>query len=107
MPLDLAITTEQKIHVSLAPTTASGAPATLDGAPTWTVESGTGTVVPDEGGMGAYLVSGTSPEAVIYKVSADADLGQGVRTIEDLITVNVTNAEAAALGLTAGTPEPK
>jgi hypothetical protein len=107
MPLELAITSEEKIHVSLDPKTQSGKPATLDGTPTWEVISGNGTVVADENGLGAYLVSGDAVDTVVYRVSADADLGQGVRTIEDTITVTVTNAEAAALGLTAGAAEPK
>jgi len=107
MPLDLAITSEEKIKVTLDPKTQSGKPATLDGVPTWEVISGNGTVVPESDGLSAFLVSGDSVDTVVYRVSADADLGQGVRTIEDTITVTVTNAEAAALGLTAGTAEPK
>lgn len=107
MPLDLTITTEEKIHVAIAPKTAGGKPATLDGLPTWEVISGNGTVEPDADGLGAFLVSPDSIDTVVYKVSADADLGQGVRTIEDSITVTVTNAEAAALGLTSDTAVPK
>lgn len=107
MPLDLSITTEEKIHVKIAPQTAGGKPATLDGTPTWDIISGNGSVVPDADGLGAYLVSGDTIDTVVYKVSADADLGQGVRTIEDSVTVTVTNAEAAALGISADAAEPK
>lgn len=108
MPLELAITTEQKIPVTLAPVTANGGAASVDGAPVFEVVSGSGTIGEiSEDGLTAYIVSGDSPDTTVVRVSADADLGEGVTTIEDLITVTVTNAQAAALGLTAGAAEPK
>jgi hypothetical protein len=107
MPASINLTTTQKVKVTLAPTTESGNPATLDGEPQWTVESGDCTVEPEEGGLSAYILAGGSAGESIVKVAADADLGQGVRTIEDLVTVNVTSEEAAALGLTVGAPEEK
>lgn len=106
MPLTLAITNEQKIKVTLTPTTASGNPATLDGVPTWTVTSGDATVEPAEDGMSAYLVSG-SVGASNIEVSADADLGEGVRRLTDVTGLNVVPAEAAGLGLIAGEAEQK
>jgi hypothetical protein len=107
MPANVNLTTEQKVKVTLAPVTANGSPATLDGEPEWTVESGDCTVNPEEGGLSAYIVSGETIGESIIKVAADADLGEGERHIEDLVTVNVTNAEAAALGVTVGAPEAK
>lgn len=109
MPLDLSINTAQKIKVTLAPVTASGNPAVLDGTPTWTVTQGSGTVVPEADGLSAYIVSPATVDGVVtvVTVSADADLGSGVRTIEDVINTTITNEEAAALGITAGAAEPK
>jgi hypothetical protein len=43
----------------------------------------------------------------VIKVSADADLGAGIRPIEELINYTYSNPEAAALGTVAGTPVPK
>jgi hypothetical protein len=40
-------------------------------------------------------------------VSADADLGAGVQTIEDAVTIHVANPLAARLGLSADPPELK
>lgn len=105
MPVSINLTTTQKVKVTLSPVTASGAPATLDGEPEWTVESGDCTVKPEEGGLSAYILAGDSAGESIIKVKADADLGEGQRHIEDLVTVNVTSEEAAALGLTVGAPE--
>jgi hypothetical protein len=107
MPASVNLTTEQKVKVTLAPVTANGQPATLDGPAEWSVESGDCTVEPEEDGLSAYILSGDEIGESIVKVIADADLGEGVRHIEDLVTVQVTNAEAAALGLTVGAPEPK
>jgi hypothetical protein len=107
MPLKLEITNEQKIKVSLTPTTDTGKPAKLDGAPTWLVQSGTAAVQAAEDGLSAELVSGDEPGDTEIQVSADADLGAGVVTVTDTILLTVVQAEAKNLGLSAGQPEPK
>lgn len=104
--MDIQITDEQKVLVTLAPKTQSGKDATLDGDASFTVESGDATVEPQPGGLSAYIVSGAQGPSSI-KVSADADLGEGVRTIEDTINLTVVGAEATNLGLVVGSPEPK
>lgn len=106
MPLNIALTNEQKILVTLAPTTEAGNPATLDGEPTWTAD-GEATVEVQPGGLSAYIVSG-NPGSATVTVTADADLDEGeTRELSDTIAVTVVAAEAAGLGLTAGTAEPK
>ncbi len=102
---EVSLTSEQKVKVTLTPTTATGKPSSLDGAATFTVESGDATVenVDD---LSAYIISGTAGVSVI-SVSADADLGEGVVTITDSITVTVNDPLAANLGLSIGQPEPK
>lgn len=107
MPLDITSTTEEKVHIKLNPTTALGKPAKLDGIPTWEITSGSAAVIPDLDGLGAFLISGDTMGSSTWKVSADADLGEGVRTIEDGGVYSYTNAEAAALGLIAETAVPK
>ncbi len=102
MPLDLTITNEQKIPVTLAPKTATGKPAKLDGAPTWSVTSGNSTVVPSADGLSADLVSSDDPGDTEILVKADADLGSGVVEVSDVIRLSVAGAQAASLGLTAG-----
>lgn len=106
MPLILAITNEQKIQVKLNPTTAGGNPATLDGIPTWKVTSGDATIQSAEDGLSAYLVSGFVGASNI-EVNADANLGEGVSNLTDVIALNVVPAEAAGLGLLAGDAEQK
>lgn len=105
MPLDITIDDRQKVKVSLVPD------GPVDGIPLWSVISGNATVVPDENGMGAYLVSEdnapTGGAMSVIEVSADVDLGVGTILLSDHINLQVTEAMATSLGLTASAPEPK
>lgn len=105
--MDVKITNEQKIRLELAPVTATGKPATLDGKPTWEKLSGDSTVEVAEDGLSATLISSDTPGDSQFIVKADADLGEGVEEISDVIKLTVEGARAASLGLKVGTPEPK
>lgn len=107
MPVAVKITNEQKVKVTLTPVTDTGKPAKLDGTPTWEVVSGNATVEVAEDGLSATLVSADDPGDTQFLVKADADLGEGVEEISDVVTLNVVGATAKNLGLTVGTPEPK
>jgi hypothetical protein len=106
--LDITLTNEQKVKVTLTPVTGTGKPAQLDGAPVVTVVSGDATVVHVEGQPREfYIVSGDSPGQSEILIEADADLGSGVETISDVIRLTVEGARAVSLGMTVGTPEAK
>lgn len=105
--LELSITNEQKVQVTLTPVTATGKPAPVDGVPTWVVASGDATVDVAADGLSAFLISGDNPGQSSIVVSADADLGAGVETISDSITLTVEGAKAISLGLTASAPVAK
>lgn len=105
--LDLTITDEQKVQVTITPVTATGKPAKLDGAPTWTVQSGESTVSVAPDGLSAFLISADNADETLILVEADADLGAGVTTISDSIQLHVQGAQASSLGLTAAAPVPK
>ncbi len=107
MPLEIKITNEQQVNVTVTPRTDSGKPAKLDGSPTWTVVSGNSQVVVADDGLSADLVSSDEPGDTIVAVKADADLGEGVEEIADTITLSVIGASAKNLGLVAGTPTQK
>lgn len=104
---EIKLTNEQKIRVALTPKTATGKPAVLDGKPVWEVLSGGSTVEVAEDGLSAYLVSSDTPGDTQVLVKADADLGEGVEEISDVIKLTVEGAKAASLGLTIGEPEAK
>jgi hypothetical protein len=99
----ITMTTEEKAPLSVSPVTEAGNPATIDGAVTYTVTSGTCTIEPIDT-LTAFVVSGPTPGDSTVEASADADLGAGVVTITDTITVHVTSPQAESLGLSAGTP---
>ena len=99
----ITITNEQKVLVTLAPTTEAGNPATLDGAPVWSVVSGDATLEVSEDGLSAYLVSGEANINSQVEVTADADLGAGVVTLTDVVDLAVVQASASALGLVVDT----
>ena len=107
MPVEVTITNEQKVGVTLTPKTDTGKPAKLDGVPTWEVLSGNASVVAADDGLSASLISGDDPGDTEIIVKADADLGEGVEEISDIIKLSVVGATAKNLGLTVGTPEPK
>ena len=106
MPLELTITNEEKIDITVKPITSTGKPATLDGSVIFSVTSGAGTIegIDDKS---AFLVSPDSPGDTTYLVEADADLGSGVETISDTVLLHVEGAKAINLGLTSGSPVPK
>ncbi len=105
--LELSITNEQKIKVTLRPTTSAGRPAQVDGAPVWIISSGDSTISVAPDGLSADLISSDVPGQTMFVVSADADLGAGVVNITDSILLTVEGALAVNLGLSAGNPENK
>lgn len=108
MPLTVACTNEQKITITAAPKTATGKPASLDGPLTITVQSGDGLVEQDPATPLQFkAVSGDALGDTVYLVEGDADLGAGVETISDLVTLTVSSAKAANFGLVVGPVEPK
>lgn len=105
--MNVQSTTEEKVQVTLSPKTQSGKDAALDGVPSWNVESGDATLDVASDGLSAFLISADNAGTASIRVSADADLGEGVRTIELILDYTYTSPEAAALGATVGTPVPK
>lgn len=105
---------EQKIKITLQPMTKGTStdgpqPAQVDGDVSYEVTEGDATVevVDGTGGKEAYLVSGSANTVNRIRVSADADLGEGVATIEEEVIYTVTQAGAAGLGATVGAAEQK
>lgn len=104
----LALTDEQKVALSIEPKTAAGNPARLDGVPVWSVSDAeflTLEVAPD--GLSAVATTTGKLGVCQIQVTADADLGDGVRELTALLDIQLVAAEAVTLGIVAGTPEPK
>ncbi len=106
-PMEIKITNEQQVRVTLSPKTDSGKPAKVDGAPSWTTISGNSQVVVADDGLSALFVSSDDPGDTEVIIKADADLGEGVEEISEIIKLSVVGATAKNLGITVGTPEQK
>lgn len=104
--MKILISDEQQITVTMNPKTQAGRPAEVENA-SWTpADPSIVTAEPSEDGKSCTLVSQGVGTTSIH-VSADADLGDGERTLETDFDFEVAAAEASDLGLTAGQPELK
>lgn len=104
----LILTDVQKVELSINPTSAAGNPAPVDGAPVWTSSDETVlTVTASEDGLSAVAVTTGKLGKAQVNVSADADMGEGVKTITGVLDVEVRVSEAVSLAVTAGTPTDK
>jgi hypothetical protein len=99
------LTLEQWLVLKIAPVTKHGRPAPIDGKPSWAV-----------GTMGIIAIE-ASPDGLACKVeargigrtgvtvTADADLGDGVRTISAFVDFEVVAAEAEGFAIEATEPQ--
>ena len=105
--IEISCTNEQKVPVAVVPATAAGTPSAIEaGSLVITVQSGEGTAVKTDE-LAFECISGANPGDTVYLVEADSDLGEGVVTISDIITLRVEGAKASSLGLVAGPAVPK
>ncbi len=103
----LLLKDDQKCRLSVSPVDKKGKPAKVEGAPAWSSSDETvATVVPAADGMSADVVAG-NPGICQINVSADADLGEGVKTISGTLDVTIEAGEAVGLAISTGTPEPQ
>src|SRR5262245_2781403 len=102
MPIEVTLTTEEKVRLAISPMTAAGNPAPVDGAAQWSVE-GACTVEPIDDTSAWILASDAMGDSTV-SVGVDADLGQGVVPIGDTCLVHVNNPMAASVGLAADAP---
>jgi len=101
--IDVKLTTAEKALVALNITTATGQPAQVDGAPVWSVLTGAeflGALTASADGLSCEIPSGDAPGYAEVEVRADADLGEGVEAIVEILQFTVTMAKAANLGVT-------
>src|SRR5262245_30554971 len=73
--MQISITNEQKVKVTINPVTATAKPAELDGDPKFTVQSGDSTIeeIADDP-RSVWLISSDTPGLTSILVAADADL---------------------------------
>jgi hypothetical protein len=102
-------TTEEKVPVTISPTTSGGHPASVDGPLSFDILDGGATVEYDPAAaqLSFFLVSEDVAGISHVRLRADADLGAGVRELTEVFEYTYGAAEAASLGISVGTPVPK
>lgn len=101
----LILTDVQKVTFSVSFVTAKGNPAPVDGAPVWSVSDATVlSVIPAANGLSADVVAVGPLGLSQVSVTADADLGGGVKALVGTLDVQVVASEAASIVINAGVP---
>lgn len=101
----LKLSTIQKSTIGIKPVDKKGNPAPVDGVPVWDVSApGSVSLFPSADGMSCDVL-GIAPGSVQVNVSADADMGEGTKTITGTLDVEVTAAEAAGFAIQTGPVE--
>ena len=101
----LEMTETQQAPLTLNITDAKGRPAKVDGVPSWSSSNIDVATVTDISTDGlSATVKGVAPGLCQVTVTADADLGAGVKNITGFLDVNITGGEAITVELVPGTP---
>lgn len=96
----------QKVSLELKITDAKGNPAKVDGVPEWSsTDSTIVTITPSTDGMTGVAAAVGPLGTASINVLADADLGQGVKTIQGTLDIEVIAGDAVTIQLVPGTPE--
>lgn len=107
----VTLTTTQQVSGQVKPVDRNGKPAQVqDGSVAYEVANAEGEepiilVEEDPNDETKFTVKALRPGVAQLKVSADADLGEGVETIETFAAVEVIPEKAVGFGVEFGTPE--
>lgn len=113
--IEVKSTTEEKVHMHLAPQTSAGKPATIDGKINYEVTEGDATVVEEGTAKDGSAIDNANPmfvsgdTAVESKIvaTADADLGEGVETIVQEFSYVASLPKAKSFNVIQDAPEAK
>jgi hypothetical protein len=108
----LILPADQKVHCSIEPVDAKGNPAKIDGVPTWSSSNdqiATVTPEPDAGSgvFTAWVVPAAQIGTCQINVSADADLGSGITTINGVLDLEVVSGQAVGFEIAHEAPVPQ
>ena len=95
----------QSLPLSISIKDKFGNEAKVDGAPSWALsDPSLGALTVAEGGMSASLAPAGTVGAFKVQVSADADLGEGVKSILGELDIELLAGDAEVLSISAGEP---
>lgn len=97
---DMNMKAEQTLNLAIQIKDAKGNPALVDGAPVWSVtDQSLGAVVAADDGMSAVFTPAGPLGTCQVHVSADADLGEGVKELIGDLDVNIVAGDAVSIEL--------
>jgi hypothetical protein len=100
------MTVTQQVEVSVAFTDKKGNPAKVDGTPEWLSDNtDVLALTPAGDGMSCVVAAVGAIGTAIVTLTADADMGSGVKPVIGTLEVSITAGEASNVVLTPGTPE--
>ena len=104
----LVLANDHKVTASIQPVDAKGNPATIDGLAAWSSSStdivNVTNVSADS--LSADVIPGTAMGTAQINVTADADLGSGVTTINGVLDVQVVAGQAVGFTISTSPPVP-
>lgn len=96
----MQMSVEKVCQLKIAPVDKFGNPAKVDGAPAWSLtDPALGSLAVDADGMGAVFTPAGTVGALSVQVNADADLGDGVKTIAGELPLELLAGEAIAVNV--------
>jgi hypothetical protein len=99
------MTDSQKASLTINPVDKRGNPARVDGIPVWASSDETKvTVAPAADGLSCDVVAAGALGQCQVTVSADADLGPGVATINGVLDITIVGGQAVGLAIAAAAP---
>lgn len=104
----LVLPNDHKVTASIQPVDSKGNPATIDGLASWSSSSADIVTVTNVSAdsLSADVVPGTALGSAQINVTADADLGSGVQTINGVLDVQVVAGQAVGFVITTAPPVP-
>lgn len=95
----------QKLPLSIKPVDKFGNDAKVDGKPEWSLtDPALGDLAVSDDGMSCELTPKGPVGSCIVQVSADADLGEGVKAILGELPMEFLAGDAESLSISAGAP---
>lgn len=108
----LVLPVDQKVHCSIEPVDAKGNPAAIDGVPTWSSSNDQiATVVADPDDGSGTFTAWVTPVGQLgtcqINVTADADVGSGVTTINGVMDLQAVAGQAVGFEISHDAPVPQ
>jgi len=106
--MSLILANDHKVTASITPVDSKGNPAAIDGLAAWSSSSPDIVTVTNVStdSLSADVVPGTALGAAQINVTADADLGSGVSTINGVLDVQVVAGQAVGFTISTSPPVP-